>query len=217
MTAAARRAALVAAALLIAAAGDVVARGGGARGGGARGGGGFSRGGGAAGGGSFGQRPQAAGGWQRGGYQRNGPAASGTFAGRSDDDRRAEVEARQAARDEALEQRREEYRQRAEARQAQVDDAREAWQGNEARGEEWQDYAEDHDDDWDYGDVDHPYAAAVVAGAAVAAPPYWTLACVPETLVIGGTTYYRCGSAWYVRVYSGGEVAYTMVNPPAGY
>ena len=64
-----------------------------------------------------------------------------------------------------------------------------------------------------------PHGAAVVAGAApaVASLPYWTLDCVPTVVVVDGTTYYRCDSAWYVRVYSGGEIAYAMVNPPAGY
>ena len=40
---------------------------------------------------------------------------------------------------------------------------------------------------------------------------------MPTVVVVSGTTYYRCDSGWYVRVYSGGEIAYTMVNPPAGY
>jgi hypothetical protein len=57
-------------------------------------------------------------------------------------------------------------------------------------------------------------------GAAVAAatvPAYWTLSCVPTEVVVGGTTYYQCGTAWYVRVYYGGEVSYTMTSPPPGY
>jgi len=56
-----------------------------------------------------------------------------------------------------------------------------------------------------------------VGAAAVAALPNWTLPCTPTTVVVGSTTYYQCGSAWYIRAYSGGDVAYTMVNPPAGY
>ena len=60
-------------------------------------------------------------------------------------------------------------------------------------------------------------AVGVAVGTAVATPPYWTLSCTPTTVVVGGTTYYQCGSAWYVRGYSDGEVAYVMVNPPAGY
>ena len=60
-------------------------------------------------------------------------------------------------------------------------------------------------------------AVGAAVGAAAAAPPYWTIPCAPTTVVVGSTTYYQCGSAWYVRVYSGGDVAYTMVSPPAGY
>jgi len=67
--------------------------------------------------------------------------------------------------------------------------------------------------------------AAVVPGTAVGAavvaeaesPPSWSLPCAPTTVVVGGTTYYQCGSAWYVRSYSDGEIAYVIVNPPAGY
>jgi hypothetical protein len=129
-------------------------------------------------------------------------------------------------RQERVEERRQQYQQNAEERQEHRDAAWEERQQNAAnRREDWQDYADGHYDE--YGDgYDYPAAAAAVAtgvavgaavGAAAAAPPYWTLSCTPTTVVIGGTTYYQCGSAWYVRVYSGGEVAYTMVNPPAGY
>jgi hypothetical protein len=207
------RAAVWVAALLIATTGgDVNARGGGRGGGGfARGGGGFSRGGVAAGG-SFGQG-RVGSGRSRG----QGPAASGSFAGRSDYYRGEQGEG--ATGD--WQQRQD---QRQQARQERRDQAREDWQSSDGnRREDWQDYADDHEGDRYYGDAsDYPYGAAVVAGAAVGAavatvPPYWTLDCVPNTVILGSTTYYQCGSAWYVRIYSGGNVAYTMVNPPAGY
>jgi len=111
-------------------------------------------------------------------------------------------------------------------RQQQRDQAREDRQkhGNNRR-EDWQDYADDHQG---YYDSDHydgygyaGAAAAVAAGAAIGAaaatPPYWTLPCTPTTVVVGATTYYQCGSSWYIQAYSAGDVAYTMVNPPAGY
>src|SRR5204862_8249520 len=74
------------------------------------------------------------------------------------------------------------------------------------------DYYDGHDDEH----VDHPLAAAVVVGAAVGAaagaaanvPEYWTAPCEPVTVVVSGTTYYQCSSAWYVRAYSGGDVTY---------
>ena len=37
------------------------------------------------------------------------------------------------------------------------------------------------------------------------------------TVTVAGSTYYQCGSAWYVRAYSGGEISSVMVNPPVGY
>ena len=39
----------------------------------------------------------------------------------------------------------------------------------------------------------------------------------PTPVVVGATTYYQCGATWYVQAYSGGDVAYTIVNPPPGY
>jgi hypothetical protein len=60
-------------------------------------------------------------------------------------------------------------------------------------------------------------AVGAAVGAAAAAPPGWTIACTPTTVVIGATTYYQCGSAWYTRGYSGGDVTYVIVNPPPGH
>jgi hypothetical protein len=195
-----RAAAWVVAVLLAAEVTDVAARGGRAGGrGGARGG--FARGGVAAGG-SFGG--SAAGVGQRGGYQHRGPAASGTFAGRSS-------------------QRREWHQDNVERRQERRDDRQEH---ADDRRDDWQEYVEEHDEEryqdpvYYYGGY-YPYVddftddAAVIDQGVVEPPPNWTLDCDPATVVVGGTTYYRCGSAWYVRVYRGGEIAYTMVNPPA--
>jgi hypothetical protein len=63
-----------------------------------------------------------------------------------------------------------------------------------------------------------PLAGGGAAARAAAAQPYYSLPCAaPATVVVGSTTYYQCGSTWYIRAYSGGDVAYTIVNPPAGY
>ena len=91
--------------------------------------------------------------------------------------------------------------------------------------EDWQDYSDDyhhgHWDDWGpWG-----YAAAgtvVVAGAyalgtAFSAGAYATLPCTSTTAVVGGITYYYCGTTWYQPTYSGGDVTYIVVNPPPGY
>jgi hypothetical protein len=235
--------------LVVLAAADIAARGSG-RGGGARaGGGGFSRGG-AAAGGSFGQGRAAAGRVPRGAYRRQGPAASGTFEGRSSRGYEGayaggEVgpggSAPQFDREAVAQQQRERFgrlgpaegpregaaagarqdamAERQEERQERRDEARQEWQSyDQSRREAWQDYADDHDDDRVYGYHGggyYAYGTAVAAAGAI--PPDWTLACTPAVVVVGATTYYRCGTAWYVRAYSGGEIIYTMVNPPAGY
>jgi hypothetical protein len=233
-----------AALLIVLVAADIGARGGGGGGGGRGGGGGFARGGVAAGG-SFGQG-RAAGRVPRGAYRRQGPAASGTFEGRSSRryegayagdesgpgggpqfDREAVAQQQRARfgrlgpaegpRDgAAAEERRDAMAERQQERQERRDEARQEWQSyDQARREDWQDYAEDHADDRVYGGGYYAYDTAVAAAGAV--PPGWTLSCTPAVVVVGATTYYQCGTAWYIRAYGGGEVIYTMVNPPAGY
>jgi hypothetical protein len=176
----------------------------------------------------------------RGAYRRQGPAASGTFEGRSsrgyqgawaggevgpgggvpqfDREAVAEQQRERLGRlGPPAEARQDAAAERQEERQARRDEAREDWQSyDQGRREAWEDYVDEHDDDRvydDYGGGYYAYGPAV----AVAVPADWTLPCTPAVVVVGATTYYQCGSAWYVRAYSGGEVIYTMVNPPAGY
>ena len=173
------------------------------RGGGARGG--LNRAGPAAGG-SFGQGRRAAG-PAGGGFDRRGPAAGGTFgddSGRGVGDVGAGAE--RVDRDAVAQQRREQF-----GRLGPPDGGnRQDYYDNR------QDYYDGHEDDHD-----HPIAAAVVVGAAIGVaatvPEYWTAPCEPVTVVVGGTTYSQCDTAWSVRAYSGGDVTYIIVNPPAGY
>ena len=58
---------------------------------------------------------------------------------------------------------------------------------------------------------------AIAVGTAITASAYAAQSCTPTTVVAGGTSYYLCGSTWYTRAYSGGDVAYVVVNPPPGY
>jgi hypothetical protein len=53
-------------------------------------------------------------------------------------------------------------------------------------------------------------------GASLTAASFRSLSCTPTTVVVGSTTYYQCGSTWYNRAYSGGQVTYIVVNAPAG-
>lgn len=161
---------------------DVSARGGGrGGGGGGRGGGGFSRGGPAARG-SFGRNQPARGNYR--GYNRRGPAMDGNFGERQD-----------------LRQ------ERREERQEGRDDS---WQDNEQdvgeRRENWQEFVDDHYDDYDGGE--YYYDTGVV---------YWELPCRPNVIAMGGVTYYTCATTWYIRAYSDGEVVYTEVPNPTGH
>jgi hypothetical protein len=126
------------------------------------------------------------------GYNARGPAADGNFGA---------LHPSQGERQEQRQERREERQeQRAERR------------------EDWQEYAEDHYDDHDDGYYGGYYGAAgvVAADAALAAPLYYTLPCEPVVMALGGAVYYVCGSDWYIRAYSDGDVVYTQVPPPTG-
>jgi len=105
--------------------------------------------------------------------------------------------------------RQQEVTERQQSRQDYKGDAR----------EDWQDYSDDyHGRGWGYAAA----GAAVVAGAyavgsVVSAANYRSLSCTPTTVVVGGVSYSQCGSTWYQPTYSGGDVTYVVVNPPAGY
>lgn len=176
-----------------------------------------------------------------GGFSRSGPAAHGGFAGGASQ-RTARMATRQAGASERSGQRatmqqqgmtersdlrtnrQDQITERQGQRQQSYSERQENRQDyrSEAR-EDWQDAANDHWDNRYYG-----YRAG--AGAVVAAGAYaagratssnvtyvTTLPCSPTTAYLNGVTYYRCGSDWYTRAYSGGNVSYTVVGPPPGY
>ena len=65
-------------------------------------------------------------------------------------------------------------------------------------------------------------AGAIVGGAiAAAATPnvtyITTLPCSVSPVFVSSINYYRCGSTWYQRGYSGDNVNYVIVNAPPGY
>jgi hypothetical protein len=149
-------------------------------------------------------------------------AATDRSQGRQDtrgdrqDGRTDRTEARQDARTDRTEVRQENRTDRAQGRQEAARDISDDWHGGYYGGAYY-----DHWDDW------HPWGyvaagAAVVAGAyavgtMINAATYSTLACTPTTVVVGGVTYSQCGSTWYQPTYSGGDVTYIVVNPPAGH
>jgi len=46
---------------------------------------------------------------------------------------------------------------------------------------------------------------------------YTSLPCAGEAVVVDGVTYWQCGSTWYTRTFSGGDVTYVATRAPAGY
>ena len=38
-----------------------------------------------------------------------------------------------------------------------------------------------------------------------------------DVVVVDGYSYYRCEDNWFGRTYYGGEVTYTVIDPPPGY
>jgi hypothetical protein len=77
----------------------------------------------------------------------------------------------------------------------------------EDRREDWQEYGEDYYDDGYYGGYYEEEDTLV----------YWTLPCRANGIAMGGVIYYVCGSTWYTRVYSEGDVVYTVVPNPTGH
>jgi hypothetical protein len=136
--------------------------------------------------GSFAQN-RAAGGMDRGAYNARGPAADGSFGTEHP----------------GLGDRQEQRQERREERQDQ----------RAERREDWQEYAEDHDEYYDDSYYGAPGAEAV---GAVVEPLYYTLPCTPVVMAMGGVVYYVCGSDWYIRAYSDGDVVYTLVPRPTG-
>jgi hypothetical protein len=57
-------------------------------------------------------------------------------------------------------------------------------------------------------------------GSTVSAAQFSSMQCTPVKLVVGWmgahtVTYYRCGTNWYIRAYSGHSVSYVLVEPPS--
>lgn len=93
----------------------------------------------------------------------------------------------------------------------------------------------DWDDDWDHSDAAAGFVVGAAAGALVnealqpdvqftevtalttSAPApvaVTSLPCSPASSLVGGVTYYRCGSTYYVQAYAQGGLLYVPVAPP---
>jgi len=100
---------------------------------------------------------------------------------------------------------------RQEDRQDHITDRQEDRQkyGNNARNEYYEHhggYSEFYEDRWKYA-----------LGASLTAATFRALTCTPTTVIVGGVSYYQCGSSWYNRAYSGGSTTYVVINAPPGY
>jgi hypothetical protein len=92
--------------------------------------------------------------------------------------------------------------------------------GEQARRQR-QDYADDYLDDYHR----HYYrsypvgaglavAGAVAVGTTITAAAFQSQSCPMTPVIVGGYTYYQCGSTWYQPAYQGSQVTYMVVNPP---
>jgi hypothetical protein len=55
-----------------------------------------------------------------------------------------------------------------------------------------------------------PAAVSRAAGRSARRAP---AACPMTPVIVGGYTYYQCGSTWYQPAYQGSQVTYVVVNP----
>ena len=191
---------------------DVDARG---RGGGGRGGGGGRM-----------------GGFSGGGFSRTGPASAGSLkhrGGGSIDrgtraspqrgnvDRGSRGRVRQerpeggrdpeGERGDRVQDREDQRQDRQDFRQDTISDRQDFRQNAyDEHSEYWRDHHEYYEDRWRFA-----------VGASLTASAFRSLSCASNTVVVGGVTYYQCGSTWYQRSYTGGNVTYIVVTAPAGH
>jgi hypothetical protein len=57
-------------------------------------------------------------------------------------------------------------------------------------------------------------AGAIVVSTAITASAFQSMSCPVTPVVVGGYTYFQCGSTRYQPTYQGSQVTYMVVNPP---
>ncbi len=146
------------------------------------------------------------------------------------------LEDRQEWRDKNREDWQKELKDRQEDRQDFIKDRQEDRQDfvDDRWGDHDYHHGGHHHDDWDSGDfaaglivggVVVGGAAAIMQGADSQSTTHVyhethyvaTLPCNPAMHTIQGVTYYRCGSDWFQRSFTGSQVTYIAVPPPPGY
>ncbi len=81
---------------------------------------------------------------------------------------------------------------------------------SERRDDRRQDIREDRDEF--YAD-----RRVFVRGETYTAAWYDSQSCPDRVVVVDGYSYYECNDSWFGRSYYGGEVIYTVTDPPPGY
>jgi hypothetical protein len=107
---------------------------------------------------------------------------------------------------------------RQDDRQEHQNENREDWQSHlEEQQEKRLDQAEDWQDEYMEGVVypyGYPYGGTSIS---ISITNLESSGCTPETVMVQGSTYYRCETAWYKRAYTEGNVSYVEVRAPSGY
>ena len=151
-------------------------------------------------------------------FSRRGPASRGSFSSRPSVSRRPSPQLqrqnqlsssnrqgtlgtnRNKSRDQSREDRRIDKGDREEIKEKLQEKIKD-------RLEDREDYIDDH---WD---SHRGFAVVGVASAAYLV----SLPCTTTAVVVNGVSYYKCGSTWYKRGYSGSQVVYIAVDAPPGY
>lgn len=82
---------------------------------------------------------------------------------------------------------------------------------------EWSESVDPEDEDFIWEEPPTATGGAVAEGTTLSASAFKALDCDAKTVTANGSTYYRCGSTWYSRVFKGEDVVYIAVAAPSGY
>lgn len=164
------------------------------------------------------QRRHGGGARPRPNVSRAGPARSGSFHHTRPD--REREGARRVDRRAPERATREDFSDRREAMPERIDAARDHHDGDRPNGapdrvddrrEARRDYYDDRRDRYED-------QRRFVRGARYSATWWTTNSCSGAVVVVeDGYSYYRCDDVWFGRTYYGGEVTYTVIDPPSGY
>ena len=89
---------------------------------------------------------------------------------------------------------------------------------NDDRSDRRDDRIDDRRDYYDDRREDHRGGRRYARGVRYSSSWWISNSCSQsEVVVVDGYSYYRCNDAWFGRTYYGGEVTYTVIDPPEGY